>query len=112
MNDTAEPAAFPFLFKDREGIGFGFPSVNRDWKPALASHSQLFSKSSTLHLARRVVVMIIQPDLAPRDHLRVLRKIFQLRINIIIEQARFVRMNSDGCVNERILLGDSKGSGV
>ena len=52
--------------------------------------------------------MIIQTDLAPRDHLGMLREFLELRVKLIVKQTCFVGMNADCRVDERIPFGDAK----
>ena len=72
----------------------------------------MFSERFALHLARRVVVVIIQTDFAPRDHLRMLREFLQLRVKFVIKQSSFVRVNADRGVNEWIQISQAKRRGV
>src|SRR5438876_3559456 len=65
---------------------------------------QLFKKNSLLNVARRVVVEIIETDFSPGNHLGrscELTEFLEIRIG---RQLRFVRMNTDGGVNEFVLL--------
>ena len=108
MNDSTESRFFPLFVEDRKGIGFGFASVNRDRELTHTRHSQLISESLALHIARRIVVVIVQTDLTPGDYLWVLREILELRVQLIVEQSGFVRVNADCRVDEGIFFGDAK----
>src|SRR5258705_174004 len=108
MNDSAESRVFPLFVEDRDRIGLRFASVNRDREPSLTRHSQLPFECFALHLTGRVVVMKIQTDLAPGDHLWVLREILELLVQLFVEQSSFVRVNADSRVDEGILFSYSK----
>src|SRR5947209_13622321 len=84
------------------------PSDGRQWittgNLAGPRTLQLFKKNSLLNVARRVVVEIIETDFSPGNHLGrscELTEFLEIRIG---RQLRFVRMNTDGGVNEFVLL--------
>src|SRR2546421_3567590 len=61
---------------------------------------QLPLEDFTLHVSRRVIIMIIEPDLAPRNHAPALFcQIKKSLLCSIVEQLRIVRMDADGCID-------------
>ena len=52
------------FFKDPERVVLGLPRVNDDRQPPLAGQRDLPAEDELLHVARREVVVIVQPDLA------------------------------------------------
>ncbi len=73
-------------------------------------HFHLLHKDALLHVARRVIVKIVEPDLAPGNHLRIFRQPLQLVEVFLFRQLRFVRMNADGRVNPLMLLREFDGA--
>ena len=69
---------------------------------------QLYSESLSLSLARRIIVVVIEPHLAPADDLRMAGKLKQARFEIIVEQPRFMRVKAHGGVYKRVALGQAK----
>src|SRR5260370_18382563 len=71
-----------------------YRQVQRTGKP------QLSSKHFALNVSRRVIVMIIQPNLAPRDDApALLCEIEKSLLCLIRKQLRIVRMDADGCID-------------
>src|SRR6185369_6548683 len=105
MDDPTKAGLFPFLIEYGQGIVLSFAGVDRDWEISIASHAQLSSECVALDVSGRVVVVIVESDLAPRDHLRMLREIEEFRGQFIIQQTRFVRMDADSRVDEVVLVG-------
>jgi hypothetical protein len=56
--------------------------------------------------------VIVESDLAPGYNLWVLRQLVQARVEVIIQKARFVGVNSYGCIDKGMFFGDSKGRRV
>src|SRR5712692_5306455 len=112
MNDTPDARVRPLFVEDLKRISLSLACVNRDRELTFAGHPQLFSECVALHFSRGVVIVIIQPDLTPCDHLWMLGKIHQLCVEIVIKQAGFVWMHTDGCVDEWIFFRNSKSGSV
>src|SRR5205807_9513873 len=53
---------------------------------------------------RGVIVEIIQPDFAPRDHLGMPRQSFHVLIRSLIRKSGFMRMYAESRVNEVVFL--------
>src|ERR1700686_2102736 len=69
------------------------------------SEPQLSREDFALHVPWRVIVMIIQPNLAPRNHSPALPgKIKKSLFRAIIKQLRIVRMDADGCKDIRVFF--------
>ena len=66
---------------------------------------KLPAKHLLLHIARRMIVVIIEAHFAPRDHSRMLRQLVELLEMFLSRKFRFVRMNSHRRVNPVVLLG-------
>ena len=62
-----------------QGIRPGIATVNNDGQPGGVRQLHLLAKHPLLRLARRVIVKVVQPNLAPGDNFRMfgqLRKAF------------------------------------
>src|SRR5690606_4501079 len=71
-------------------------AVNDDREAQFSRNDDLPAENLTLHIARAVIVIVVKPDLAPRDHLvRILRKFDQMSFGLVVVQFRVVRMNTD-----------------
>src|SRR5262249_16638425 len=95
----------PLLFEDRERVVLRFAGVNDRRQPCLAGKRQLPAKHGALNLSRRVVVVIVQPHLAPSDYSRMLRESLEPRFEVVVVDPGVVRMNADRCENEIVALG-------
>ena len=79
-------------------------AVNHDGQLRRRRQFHLPYEDFFLHVPRRVIVKIIQPDLAPGDHLRMLRQAFHVLIGGFIRQPGFMGMNADRRVDEIVLF--------
>src|SRR5690606_3183277 len=71
-------------------------AANDDRSVKYSRIDDLPAENLTLHIARAVIVIVVKPDLAPRDHLvRILRKFDQMSFGLVVVQFRVVRMNTD-----------------
>src|SRR5262249_55127198 len=95
----------PLLFEYRERVVLGFAGVNDRREPYLAGKLQLPTKDGALNLSRRVVVVIVQPHLAPSDYSRMLRERLQPGFALVVVDSGVVRMDADRCENEIVALG-------
>src|SRR5258708_4572139 len=57
-----------------------------------------------------MIVVVIQPNLAPRDHLGMPRQSLHLGIGMIGSQSRFVRMDPKSRVHEGMLVSELNSS--
>ena len=68
------------------------------------------TKDALLHVARRVIVKIVEPDLTPRNYLRIFDQALELVEVFLFCQLRLVRMNADSRVNIFMLLRELDGA--
>src|SRR5438132_2705576 len=83
-----------------------WPAVDHNRQPRRPRTLQLFKKNLLLNVTRRVVVEIIEADFSPGNHLGCsceLTEFLEIRIG---RQLRFVGMDTDGGVNEFVLLSE------
>ncbi len=73
--------------------------MNKDGKLRRLRQFHLSDKDFLLHVARRVIVEIVEADLAPCDHARIARQIRHARVMFFGNQSCFVRVNSQARVN-------------
>ena len=73
--------------------------MNKDGKLRRLRQFHLSDKDFLLHVARRVIVEIVEADLAPCDHVRIARQIRHARVMFFGDQPRFVRMHTEARVN-------------
>ena len=60
-----------FLLKNPSDIRIGLPRMDNERQPRRARRRNMASKADFLRIARTVIVMIVEPGLADRDHLGV-----------------------------------------
>src|SRR5207237_7558098 len=103
VQNSAEAGGCPLPGDKCEAIFPGIFAIVRrtamddDGKLGDASQFQLLEKTLELNFPRRMIVKIVQPDFAPRDHFRMPRPLLQLRVSGLVCQDRFVRMDADTC---------------
>src|SRR3954469_2468664 len=82
------------------------PTMNDDRQLGRTRHLHLPNENALLNIARRMIVKIVEPNLPPRNHLRIaceLLKRLEIRIR---RELRFMRMNPDRRINEVMRLRD------
>ena len=62
------PVGLPDFFDELQAIGPGVAAVDDDGEFCFASESHLLAKDFVLHFARRMIVEIVEADLAPGDY--------------------------------------------
>ena len=73
--------------------------------PASRGHAHLLDEHIPLRLTRRKIVMIIEPDLAQRNHLRMPQQFRQAAGNVSADRLRsIVRMHAHRRVDRRIAI--------
>ena len=77
-------------------------------QPGLPGHFQLPAEDALLHLARRMIVVVIEADLAPRDHFRMPCQAGKAREMLFGGLDGFVRMDPDGRPDPVMLLRKRK----
>src|ERR1700737_1343152 len=104
MQDAAESCRAPNLFDDREAIGPSVATVDDDGEFGVAGERHLIAKYLVLAVARRVIVKIIQSNLAPRDYFWMFGEGTQLFQMFRRDLLGFVRMNPDAGVYPVVLI--------
>ena len=86
-----------------KGIGrvFGRATVNDDRQVGFCRERHLFDEDTLLQFGRRVVVVIVEPDLAPRNDVGMARKIAHFVAGGIVHKLRFMGVNAGGCEDLR-----------
>src|SRR5437879_3271424 len=107
MQYAAKSSWPPVFFNHIEAVSPGVAAMNDDGQPGLLSESHLVAEDAVLRVARRMIVEIIEANLAPRDDSRMLRQPGQFFQMLLRDFFRFVGMNAHGRVNPIVLL--SKG---
>ncbi len=103
-----KPLGAPIAFEDCEAIVPGVAAMDHDRELCRARLLELAAENALLHVARRLflVVMVIEPHLAPRDHARVPGELVELREMLVGGGLRVVRVNADRRVDPIVLLGE------
>src|SRR6476661_6555568 len=73
-------------------------------------HLHLSDKDALLHFAWRMIVIVIEADLAPGNHFRIASKLIKFGEIRFLRHLRFMRMDSDRCVNNLMLFSDLDGA--
>ncbi len=88
----------------------GRTAVNDDRQLGRSRHFHLLEEDALLHVARRVIVKVVEPDLAPGDDFGIVRQALQFVEVGWLGEFGFMRVNSDGRVNPVVLLGELDGA--
>jgi hypothetical protein len=75
MEDEGEVALLRFLLEHASDIGIGLARVDNERQAGLARSGDVGSEALLLHIARAVVIVIVEPSLADRDNFWVARKL-------------------------------------
>ena len=102
------------VFEDRDRVLLGLARVDDDRKAQLAGQAHLLAEALALELARGVVVVVVQPDLAVGDDAFGFRQYPQLVVPAVLDVFHFMRVNPDGGGDERVALrqGNSGTAGL
>ena len=90
-----------------EAVGPGLAAVNNDGAAGTARQVELFDEDALLNVARRMVVVIVEADLADGQEFGVLGQSGKLFVMGLGGELGFVRMNSGGGVDP----GKTRGEG-
>src|SRR5690348_9261909 len=75
MKNAAEIRAAPVFFvENAQAIPPCVAAMNHDGQARSAGERKLAAKNILLHVARRMIVKIVEADFAPREHARMLRQ--------------------------------------
>ncbi len=107
VHDAAQGTARRCRAKHLDRLFVRLARVDDDGQPRLARDPELTREDLALHVARRVVVMIVKPDLAPRDDaLAPLDQRPQQPLRLPVIKPRVVRVDADRRVHALVLLRD------
>jgi hypothetical protein len=90
------------LPQEGERIRFRFARVNDDGQSSLLGQVELTEEDVALHRPRRVIVMIVEPDLSPGDDPRMSGQLQQPSLQVRRVRLRIVRMDAERHVDPRI----------
>jgi hypothetical protein len=77
---------------------------------AASCHLHLLNEDALLHIARRVIVEVVEADLAPGDHVGIAGKALEFVEVRWRGECSFVRMNADRRVDARVFIGEFDGA--
>src|SRR5271157_4941273 len=78
--------------------------MNDDRQFRRAGHFHLLKEDALLHVARRMIVEVVEPDFAPGYNLGIARQSFKLIEIFLLRELGLVRMNANRGVNAFMLL--------
>jgi hypothetical protein len=117
MHYAAESGCRPLLAQYCQKVIPGIVAVlagaamDQDWEPYGCGKLQLLPEDLLLNVTGRVVVMVVEANLANGDDLGVLCEPLHVREVRGGEQACFMGMDPKGCVDPGVLFGDGDGAG-
>ncbi len=109
MHDAADAVAGPMHAEQVERVIPGVPRVDRNRLAAAGSDFHLSHKHPLLDLARRIVVVIVESDLAYDQDLGVLAQGLDAGGGGRVEPARIVRVHSHRGRDVLVSVGDADG---
>src|SRR2546426_2216414 len=107
MHDSAPAWFVPLGPQYLNRVVFGFACVDDHRQASLTGESQLPAKYFSLYVARRIVVVIIETNLAPGDHAgAVFDEAFDVLFRTVIEKPGVVRMRAQRRINLALLFSE------
>src|SRR5207253_1798074 len=103
VKDPADLAGL-LLLENRDRVFLGIARVDNDRQLELARKTYLLAKARALHVARGVVVVVVQPDLAVGDDAFGFRQRPQFVIPAVLDVLHFVRVDAYGRGDEGVLV--------
>ena len=100
------PLGSPVAFEDCKAIVPGIAAMDHDRQLRGARLRELAAKNLLLHVARRMVVVIVEAHFAPGNHARMLGEFVELREVLVGGGVGVVRMDADRRVDPVVLLGE------
>jgi hypothetical protein len=88
------------------GVLFRLSGMNDYRQASLVSQLDLDGKYAPLHVTRAVVVVVVESNLAPANHLFAARRFQQPRLKLRVVDAGLMRMNSDRAVDQVVLFSE------
>src|SRR5260370_22942800 len=104
MQNTAKASWLPVFFDHIQTIEPGLAAMNDNRQLGLLRERHLVAENAVLHIARRMIIEIIETKLSPGDDLGMLRQPGQFLQMLWRDFLRFVRMYTDGGVNPIMLF--------
>src|SRR5260370_15348296 len=104
MQNAAEAGWLPVFFDHIQTIGPGIAAMNDNRQLGLLRERHLVAENAVLHIARRMIIEIIETNLPPGDDLGMLRQPGQFLQMLWRDFLRFVRMYTDGGGNPSMLF--------
>jgi len=110
VQNPAQAAAAPVLAQQLQTIFPGVvaalrrPAVNHHRQPGRLRQLKLLQENQLLHLAGRVIVKVIQPNLSPGNHFRSFRESLEFREVSGGREFSLVGMNSNAGIDEFMRL--------
>src|SRR5262249_12043370 len=98
--------------EDLSHIRIGVTGMDHQREPGLPRRRDVIAKAPRLRVPRTVVIKIVEPGLADRDHLRLARKRHKLLDRDIKLLMGIMRMRSDRAEHVREPLGDRRHRGM
>src|ERR1700730_2856197 len=105
MQNAAEPCRTPDFLENVEAIGPRVAAVNDDRQLCVTGERKLVAKFAILNVTGRMIVKVVEADLAPGDHFRMLRERRELIEMLLHDFLRLVRMDTHGSEDPIVLLG-------
>ena len=110
VENAAEIAGAPiFLVEDAEAIGPGVAAMNNDGQMGFAGEGKLATEDILLHVARRMIVKIIEADFAPGEDARMLGEAREFGEPFFGGELGFVRVDADGGVDPVVFFAERNG---
>src|SRR5262249_37143007 len=116
VQNSAEVGRLPVLLDETETVipcivaVVGGPAVDHNRQLGRMCHFHLPDEYVLLYLSWRVVVVVVEANLAPGNHFRIARELFEAGEIRLFRQLGFMRMYAYGCVDKIMLLGDLDGT--
>ncbi len=98
------------LFEDARGVVVGLARMDDQRQSGLARRRDMRAEAALLRLARRIVVVVVEPGFAERDDLGVTRAENEIGGGQIELFVRIMRMRADRAKNVGKALGDRQHS--
>src|SRR4051794_13456300 len=106
MQHGAKRSLCHFVFEDATAVVVGVAGMDHQRQADCARGRDMRAKTTFLRLARAVLVEVVQPGLAQRNDLWMLRQLNQLFSRNTVFLVCMVRMGADGAIDVRKTLRD------
>src|SRR5258708_33810627 len=109
MQNTTKTSWPPMFLDHGQTIGPGVAAMDDDGQLGLLSERHLIAEDTMLHIARRMIVEIVETNFAPSDDFGMLRQPGQFVQMLLRYFLRLVRMDTHCRVNPIVLFGKGQG---